>query len=79
LRDPEHLRLVALYLVQTDLVNLLRGQIGGRLAADQIAVIPGSVGQSGDAGLLPAGGNVADLKEARKAQVGRQYLLADSV
>ena len=77
LRNHQHLRLVALHLVETYLVNLLGGQIRGRLAANLEGVILCSAGQRPDARLRATGGNVADLKETRKAQVGRQDFLAD--
>ena len=60
-------------------MNLIRGEIGGRLAANQKAVILCPAGQGGDAGLRTAGGNIADLKEARKAHVGRLHLFGDCI
>jgi hypothetical protein len=75
LRDGQHLGFVFLHFVQSDLVNLLGGQVGGRGLLDQKLVVLFSVGQGIDAGLGAARGNVAHLKETREARVGGQHLL----
>ena len=77
LRDGQHLGLVLLHFVEADLVNLVRGQVGGGGAADEELVVLCAVRQSGDAGLGAARRNVADLHEACEAQVCGQHLLAD--
>ena len=51
LRDGQHLGLVALHLVEADLVNLVGGQVGGGGAANEELVVLCAVGQGGDAGL----------------------------
>jgi hypothetical protein len=79
LRDDEHLRFVTLHFVQADLVNLGCGQVGGGGAAQLEGVVLCAVGERRDAGLGAAGGNVADLKKAGKAQIGRQDFFCDSV
>ena len=49
------------------------------VSANEVGVVLCSVGQRRDAGLVATGGNVADLKKAREAQVGGQDLFADGV
>ena len=77
--DGQHLGFVLIHFVQADLVNLRGGQVGGRGALDQELVVLCAVGQGGDAGLVAAGGNVADFKEAREAHVGRQHFFCDGI
>jgi hypothetical protein len=79
LRNRQHLRLVALHLVQPDLVQLLRGQVGRGGAAKAVGIELCPIGQRPCSGLLPACGNVADLQKARHAQVGGLHFLADGV
>ena len=79
LRDGQHLGFVFLHFVQADLVNLVRGQVGGRGLLDQKLVVLLSVGQGVDAGLGASRGNVAHLKKTREAQVGGQILFRDRI
>ena len=77
LRDGQHLGFVLLHFVEADLVNLVGGEVGRGGALDQELVVLCAVGERRDAGLGAAGGNVADLKEACEARVGRKNFLAD--
>ena len=73
LGDGQHFSLVLAHFIETDLVNLRSGQVRGGGALDEELVVLCAVGQIVDARLVAAGGNVADFKKPREAQVGRQH------
>ncbi len=77
LGDDQHLRLIALDLVQADLMDHVWLQVRRGFPADAEGVIGGTVGQGPDAGFSAAGGHVGDFKKMLKAQVGGQDFLAD--
>ena len=79
LRNGQHLGLVLLHLVESDLVNLVGGQIGSSRAAYTEGVVLCPVGQRPNARLRAPCGNIAHLKKARKAHVSGQHFLADGV
>ena len=78
-RDGQHLGFILLHFVNPDLVNLVGGEAGGGGAAEQKLVVLCPVRQGGDAGLLAAGGDVADLKEAGEAHIGWEHFFGDGV
>src|SRR5437660_12719659 len=77
LRNGQFFCLVALDLVETDLVNLVRSEFRGRAAPDDELVVPDAVGNRGDARLGAPRRNVGDFEEMRQTLVSGQYLFPD--
>ncbi len=77
--DGEELGLVALDLVEADLVDLGGGLVGGGALADEEGVVGVAVGEGPDAGVFAAGGNVGVGEEFGEALVGGQDLRRDGV
>jgi len=76
-RDGQHLHLVALDLIQANLMNLFGGQVSGGGVADEELIVFRAVGQPVHARLGAPSRNISDLQEARKAQIGGQNFLGD--
>jgi hypothetical protein len=77
LRNRQHFGFVLLDFVEADLMNLLRGQISRRGAANEELIVLRPVRKCRDAGLLAAGGNVRHFEKAREPLIGRKHLFAD--
>ena len=77
LRDGQKLLLVLLDLIDADLVNLLRRQIGGGALLYQKAIISFAIRQRPYAWIVAAIGNVLSLQKLAEAEVSRIYLAGD--
>ena len=77
--DAEHLRLVALHLVQADLVDLRRRLVQRRALAHQEGIVRVAVRQRPDTRLLAAVGNVRAGEKFREVLVRRQHLRGNRV
>ena len=65
------------YLVDADLVNLIRRQVGSGALLYQKAVIGLAIGQSPYAGIVAAAGDVLRLEKFAEANISRYYLAGD--
>ena len=77
LRDDQHLGFVALHLVEPQLVDGCRREIGGGALADEEGVVLVSVGEGPKTGIGPACRDVRRREKASELRVGGQDLLLD--
>ena len=70
--NRQQLLLVLLYLVEADLVNLFRRQVGGGALLYQKAVVGFAIRQSPYAWIVAAAGDVLRLQKFAEAKVGRR-------
>src|SRR5438874_235832 len=73
-RDREHLRFCFLEFLQSDLMNLIRSEIGRRHAPNLKPIPPLAIGQSPYARFTAAAGCIFRAHESREALVCRNHL-----